>query len=576
MKKPIVLAAGVVALIAVVAGIVLCLSSCGAPLGEPQKGDTVAPYLNTSELTTEQKLLETGRCVAVESTLPSAFGYKTTLSVNFPSREDAIPMAVDAYVRQDEIHFTSNRYTNLEGVITFRGDNYRSGAAYGTAVMTEYKLRKVWELTTGELKKSVKKGEWTGSGWTGQPLLIQWDEATKQVMNLYESKKKKKDLVEVIYATMDGNIYFIDMEDGSATRDSIKLGFPIKGTGSLHPGGIPLYVVGAGDDMGDDAARTFLVDLVRGKIIYEYGNDDPFSLRKDNGNFCAFDSSPLFDVATDTLIQPGENGILYTTKLNTEYDGKQVTVSPSEVVKWNYETDRTGEKTYWLGIESSACVYDHYLYACDNSGDLICLDLNTMALVWVQDTVDDSNASPVLEVDATDGTAYLYVSTSLHWTKDKKDSGEIPVMKVNAATGEVIWKRSYECKTVDGVSGGVQATACLGKNNISDLVFFTVARTGGKKHGKLVALDKKTGGEVWSVEMKYYSWSSPVAVYDAKGDGYIIQCDSDGNMFLIDGRTGVLKSTVNLGKNIEASPAVFGNTIVVGTRGKKIYGIVLE
>ena len=71
-------------------------------------------------------------------------------------------------------------------------------------------------------------------------------------------------------------------------------------------------------------------------------------------------------------------------------------------------------------------------------------------------------------------------------------------------------------------------------------------------------------------------WSSPVAVYDAKGDGYIIQCDSDGNMFLIDGRTGVLKSTVNLGKNIEASPAVFGNTIVVGTRGKKIYGIVLE
>ena len=113
-------------------------------------------------------------------------------------------------------------------------------------------------------------------------------------------------------------------------------------------------------------------------------------------------------------------------------------------------------------------------------------------------------------------------------------------MKVNAATGEIIWKRTYECKTVDGVSGGVQATACLGQNNISDLVYFNVARTGGKKHGKLVAIDKKTGGEVWSVEMKYYSWSSPVAVYDAKGDGYIILCDSDGNMFLLDGRTGVL------------------------------------
>ena len=67
-----------------------------------------------------------------------------------------------------------------------------------------------------------------------------------------------------------------------------------------------------------------------------------------------------------------------------------------------------------------------------------------------------------------------------------------------------------------------------------------------------------------------------MAVYEAMGAGYLTQCDSDGNMFLIDGLTGVLKSTINLGKNIEASPAVFGNTIVVGTRGKKIYGIVLE
>ena len=567
MKKTVVLAAA--ALIAVILIVVICLSSCGAPLGEPKKGDEVAPYLNTTELTGEQKLLETGVCVPVESTKPSVFGFRTNLNVN--------GMDVDGYVRQDEIHLANKNYSQWNGVITFRGDNYRSSASYGTAVMTEYKLRKAWEVTTGELKKSVKKGEWTGSGWTGQPLLVEWDDATKQMMNLYDSAKKKKGLVEVIYATMDGNIYFLDLENGDATRDSIKLGFPIKGTGSLYPDGkTPLYVVGAGDDMGDKAARTFIVDLIRGEVIDEYGFDDDFALRTDNGKFCAFDSSPLFDTATGTLIQPGENGILYTRKLNVKSDGTKLTIEPSEIVKWNYETNRTGEKTYWLGIESSACIYDHYLYACDNSGDLMCIDLNTMEIIWSQDTVDDSNASPVLEIDGTDGTAYLYVSTSLHWTKDKKDSGEIPVMKVNAATGEIIWKRTYECKTVDGVSGGVQATACLGENNLSDLVFFTVARTGGKKHGKLVALNKKTGGEVWSVEMKYYSWSSPVAVYDAKGDGYIIQCDSDGNMFLIDGLTGVLKSTVNLGKNIEASPAVFGNTIVVGTRGKKIYGIVLE
>ncbi len=568
MRKKVLLAG--VALVIVIVVVVICLNSCGDPLSEPKPGDLVAPILNTAELTKEQKLLETGVCVPGNTTKPEQFGFDTRLNVN--------KIDVDGYVRQDEIHLPNGSYSSVEGVVTFRGDNYRSSAAYGTAVMTNYKFRKAWTVETGELKKSVKKGEWTGSGWTGQPLLIRWDEETKQAMNLYDSKKNKTNLVEVIYATMDGHIYFLDLEDGSATRNSINLGFPIKGTGSLYPSGIPLYAVGAGDDMGDDAARTFLVDLVQGKVIYEYGYDDPFSLRKDNGNFCAFDSSPLFDVNTDTIIQPGENGILYTMHLNTNYDkiNHTLSVNPSEVVKLTYETARSGEKTYWLGIESSACIYDHYFYACDNCGDLICVDLNTMELVWVQDTVDDSNASPVLEVDSADGTAYLYVSTSLHWTKDKNDKGSIPVMKINAATGEIIWRRDYECMTVDGVSGGVQATACLGQNKLSELVYFNVARTGGKKHGKLVAINKKTGGEAWSVDMKYYSWSSPVAVYDSNGNGYLILCDSDGNMFLLDGLTGQLKDTINLGKNIEASPAVYGNTIVVGTRGKKIYGIVLE
>ena len=544
------------------------LSGCGKAISKPKKGDAVATTLNTAELTTAQKLLETGTCVSVPTTHPSVWGFQTYLNVN--------DMDVDGFYRQDEIHFDGKNYAKLPGVITFRGDNYRSSGAYGVANLTSYKMYKTWNINTGSLKKTVKKGEWTGSGWTGQPLIVQWDDETKKAMNLYDSKKNKAGLVEVIYATMDGNIYFLDLEDGSATRDKISLGFPIKGTGSIYPTGIPLYVVGAGDDMGKKAARTFIVSLVTGEVIYEYGNDDPFSRRTDNGNFCAFDSSPLIDAKTDTLIQPGENGILYTMKLNTQWDGRTLTINPSEKVKWTYETKRSGTDKYWLGMESSACMYDHYLYICDNAGDLMCIDINTMELIWSQDIVDDSNASPVLEVDPSTGTAYIYVSTSLHWTQNKKKTGDIPIFKINAATGEIIWKRSYSCKTVDGISGGVQATACLGENNLSGMVYFNIARTGGKKHGKLVAIDKKTGGEVWSVEMKYYSWSSPVAVYNSNGDGYIILCDSDGNMHLLDGKTGKVKNTINLGKNIEATPAVFNNMLVVGTRGKKIYGITLR
>ena len=63
-----------------------------------------------------------------------------------------------------------------------------------------------------------------------------------------------------------------------------------------------------------------------------------------------------------------------------------------------------------LGMEDSAAIYDGYLFIADNGGNLMCLDLNTLQLVWVQDILDDSNSTPVLSVE--DGHLYLYVSTS--------------------------------------------------------------------------------------------------------------------------------------------------------------------
>ena len=552
------------------------LAGCGdkGSLSEPVPGDDAAPVFNQRLLNDYQQLLVSGAPTSVSATEASVFGFKTALMINDMIQEGS-------YTRTNPISFGSGaEYSGLEGIVTFRGNNYRSGAAYGIADISAEKFdtKKSWSVKTGKLKKTVKSGYWTGSCWTGQPLIIRWDSKTRENTNLYSKKKKKEDLVEVIYATADGRIYFLDLEDGSKTRDTISLGYPIKGTGSIYPDGTPLYFVGAGDSMGENCARTFVINLLNGEIIYEYGYDDVFSERTDNNHFTAFDYSPLIDVETDTLIQPGENGILYITHLNTTYTGTSVSINPDEVIKWRYTTDRSRaeEDTYWLGMESSAVAWKGYLYVADNCGDLICLNLNTMEIVWVANTLDDTNCSPVLEEDPETGTAYIYLSTSLHWTQDKTAHGDIPIYKFNAATGEVIWQRTYSCYTVPGVSGGVQSTALLGENKLSDLVYFTIARTGGDSKGKLVALNKRTGGEVWSCEMSDYTWSSPIAIYDASGNGYIIVCDSTGNMYLVDGLTGKLYDTTNLGANVEASPAAFENTIVVGTRGKKIYGIVVR
>jgi len=110
---------------------------------------------------------------------------------------------LESYVHPDEIHFDdAESYTAMEGIITFRGNNYRNSATYGTSNIVNQTITEKWRSRIGSFNG------WTGCGWTGQPLIVRWDENTKAIMNLYEEKKAKPDLVEVIYATLAGHIYF--------------------------------------------------------------------------------------------------------------------------------------------------------------------------------------------------------------------------------------------------------------------------------------------------------------------------------------------------------------------------------
>ena len=144
---------------------------------------------------------------------------------------------------------------------------------------------------------------------------------------------------------------------------------------------------------------------------------------------------------------------------------------------------------------------------------------------------------------------------------------------INAETGEIVWRTDYTCYTVQDLSGGVQGTIAVGKNKLSDMIFVPIARTPGASSGTLVALKKDSGEKVWEKETSMYSWSSPVDFYDADGNGYLLYCNSGFNMFLIDGKTGEQLDYMNLGGNIEASPAMYGNYAVVGTRAMRTYCI---
>lgn len=468
---------------------------------------------------------------------------------------------VDSFTRTETINFgDASQYSAVEGVVTFRGDNYRTGASYGTADVINQTLTKKWSAKIGSLKGA--NGNWTGCGWTGQPLIVRWDEQTKKILGLYADKKEKENLVEVIYATLDGNIYFYDLDDGSYTRDPIKVGMSFKGAGSLDPRGYPLMYVGSGDSTSK-SPRMYIISLIDNKVIYEQNGKDSSAYRR----WYAFDSAPLVSGDADTLIWPGESGILYTIKLNTAYDmaAGTISVAPENVVKTRYKTN-TGHKT---GCEASAIIVGKYIYYGDNGGMFFCVDLETMELKWAQYTKDDINATPVFEW-GDDGNGYIYTGTSMEYAK-----GNTYITKLNANTGEVVWERKFTGITYnERVSGGVLSSPLLGKKGteLEGLIIYPIARTPSAGSGTILALDTKTGETVWETVNKNYHWSSPVAVYSNDGKAYFILCDSAGKATLYNAK-GEALNYFSLGSNTEASPAVFENTMVVGTRGQTVYGI---
>lgn len=476
---------------------------------------------------------------------------------------------VEEYESDYEINFDlPERYTELEGIVTFRGDNFRSGAAYGTAAVSSKTLTKAWSKSTSGLSDSDGI-YWSGSGWTGQPLIVKWPEATrKNISAMYDWAREKEGLVEVIYATLDGHVYFYELTSGEYTREPLNLGFNYKGAGALDPRGYPILYVGSGVDSVNGRSRVKVVNLIDNSVMFEFGHNETFA----NRGWHMFDSSPLVSAETDQLIYPGENGILYIIHLNTKYNEQtgELSVDPDNIVKWKYNGVRSGSR-YWLGVESSAAIINNYIFLADNGGNLMCLDLNTLELVWVQDVLDDTNCSPVVDVE--DGHPYIYISTSFHYGWRSYSTAEIPIFKIDAETGEIVWRTDYTCYTVQDLSGGVQGTIAVGKNKLSDMIFVPVARTPGASSGTLAALKKDTGEVVWEKETSMYSWSSPVDFYDADGNGYLLYCNSGFNMFLIDGKTGEQLDYMNLGGNIEASPAMYGNYAVVGTRAMRTYCI---
>ena len=363
---------------------------------------------------------------------------------------------------------------------------------------------------------------------------------------------------------MDGYVYFFDLDDGKPTRNKMRFGEPIKGSVTIDPRGYPILYIGQGDIKTTGRNGYYIYSLIDYERMYYINGTDKFALM----TWGAFDGNPLFDIPNDRMILNGENGLIYNIKLNTMFDldAGEISIEP-ETVKYRYNTSTMKRRS----MESSPAAFANYIFTADSTGFVQCVDLMTFTPVWVRDCTDDTDASPVLDWEEENEMLALYTACGVEY---QGEGGLAYIRKLNAENGDLLWEHTYPCLLNIAVSGGVLATPVIGRGDISNLAIFWVAKVrnmGGG--GVLVAFDKYSGEVVWETVLPSYGWSSPAAVYTGSGTGYLVVCDADSSMFLIRGATGEVLDKFRTGTNTEASPAVFGNMVVVGTRGCVMFGV---
>ncbi len=573
--------------------VLLLVKKLGEETGDTQQVESTPTVLPTATAaptaTPKPSLPPNVTVVRSESANPSKLGISVDLRIGNTDTSD--------YSRESKLSFGRDvEYSAVAGVLTFGGNNYRNSFAYGTATVSEKRLRESWSKSVGTLSG------WSGTGWTGQPIIVRWPDAVKPWLGISDTYKQTADFVEVIYPAMDGNIYFYDLATGDRTRDPIATGIVQKGTACLDPRGYPLLYVGQGipveNDKGNAAASVRVYSLITNQELDSFGGYDYFGMR----DWQAYDGSPI--VSDDTLIYGGENGILYTCKMNASFDTNTgaLSINPEKRVKMRYSgtgysrKDETGSR--WYGIESSVAAFRNFAYFTDNGGRLLCVDLNSMSVKFAVDVTDESDSTVVIEESFDDNAIYLYTGSQV-----KLDNGGLGTgygysyhRKINGLTGAVVWEMKWPCSTGDAnTSGGTLATPHVGRGQISNLVIYSIscaALSGGTQSaetaegeadassgvpdgsagytigGRIVAYDKTSGEIAWSVEQPNDYWSSPVVVYDEYGKAYLIQCDRGGIVTLYDASTGTLMTTLDLGSRIDSTPAVYNDMLVVGTRGK--------
>ena len=449
-------------------------------------------------------------------------------------------------------------YESKPGIFTFRGSATRIPPYHGHLTDDSIQFKVEWVFTTRIDATPTSVGVFEGgSGWTGQPLYVNWTDSIVERFRLNpESACRNLHNQEVILTSLCGDLYFIDFQTGEKSRDSYDIGNVLKGTPAINSNLNGHVYIGHGAQKNAPFG-THVFDLHSHKMVDFFGRD-PNAWRGWGG----YDSSPV--EAGGFLFRPGENGTLYKYYIG---DGGYTLQSTLR-----YSTTQAKSSP---GMESSMAVCRNYGYVGDNSGNILCVNLNTLKPVWHYWNHDDTDASPIGEEE--DGVPYVYTGCEVD---HQGNVGYSYFVKLNGLTGELVWEDTIRCHKLhfggNTSDGGMYVTPLIGGGDCEGMIFSAFCLHSGQTSGVFMAFDKRDGRELYRTKLKCYCWSSPVAFYNDLNEMFLFVGDVTGNVYLIKGKTGEIVATAKIGTNFEASPIVVDDKIIIGSRGNKIYKISLQ
>jgi hypothetical protein len=394
------------------------------------------------------------------------------------------------------------------------------------------------ETQTGPTK------EWCGTGWTGQPNVVPW-----------------QDGMQVRIGAFDDAYHFLDAGTGLPDYAPFMTGDLGKGSATTDAEGYPLYYAGSRDNL----LRIIAMDTPIPTELYSVDADTSVPHPMWNNDW---DGAPL--EIGDYLIEGGENSYLYVIRLHRGYgpDGL-VRVEPEIVTTipgWDDQltSDLDAKDPTDVSIENSVAFRDGVVYFA-NSGGLVqgwdisdILDGGSLAKeVFRFWTGDDTDASVVI-----DDQGFLYVASEYQRLDDRSiEVGQLMKLDPRNPGDPLVWSIPATEIGFEGAGGSWSTPALYG-----DYVYFTTAA------GRVLEVERSTGRIVWQLQVGAPSIGSPVVV-----DGTLMQGDCSGHLYAWDVSDPTvrppLRWSLDLGDCIESTPAVWQGWLYVGTREGFFYGI---